>query len=142
MVAERPYSIEEGRKACALILSRDRPPATAIICGNDILALGALIECTSRGMDVPGDISIVGFDNIEFSSHFHPSLTTIDVPAEEMGKNAAAYILGRLNGEDVVPHNSVEVQMILRNSTAPPKLPRPARSVVEAGELRGDVIRD
>ncbi len=121
MIVERPYSISDGRKACRLLLSRDIPPPTAIICGNDVLALGALIECTARGMEVPGDISVAGFDNLEFAMHSNPPLTTINVPAEEMGVNAAGYILGELNGDEVALHTSVEVQLILRNSSAPPK---------------------
>jgi LacI family transcriptional regulator len=120
MVVERPYSISDGKEACALLLSRDGPRPTAIACGNDVLALGALIECNKRGLEVPGDISIVGFDNLEFASHSNPPLTTIDVPATEMGVAAADYILGKLGGDDVPMHNSVEVRMILRDSSAPP----------------------
>jgi LacI family transcriptional regulator len=120
MVVECSYSISEGRKACALLLSRDNPPPTAIICGNDVLALGALIECTERGLSISEDISIVGFDNLEFSMHSNPPLTTIDVPAEEMGTNAADYILGKLGGNEITKHHSVNVQLILRNSSGPP----------------------
>ncbi len=121
MVAESPYSIASGRRACALLLSRDGAQPTAIICGNDVLALGALIECTAKGMEIPGDISVVGFDNLEYAMHSNPPLTTIDVPAEEMGADAADYILGKLSGSEVATHVSVEVQLILRNSSAPPK---------------------
>ncbi|MEO1018518.1 MAG: substrate-binding domain-containing protein [Pseudomonadota bacterium] len=121
MVAERAYSISDGRNACELLFSRNNPPPTAIICGNDVLALGALIECTAKGMDIPGDTSVVGFDNLEFATHSNPPLTTIDVPAEQMGADAAGYALGVLSGDEVNMHNSVEVQMILRNSSAPPK---------------------
>lgn len=120
MVIESPYSISDGKKACALLLSRDASRPTAIICGNDILALGALVECEARGLAVPGDISIVGFDNIEFATHSNPPLTTIDVPAGDMGIAAADYILGKLGGDEVAMHNSVEVKLILRSSSAPP----------------------
>jgi LacI family transcriptional regulator len=119
MVVESRYSIHDGRKACALLLSRNDPKPTAIICGNDILALGALGECQARGLKVPDDISVVGFDNLEFSMHSNPPLTTIDVPAEEMGTSAASYILGNLSGEAVSLHNPVEVELILRESSAP-----------------------
>lgn len=121
MIAESAYSIYDGRKACALLLSRNVPPPTAIVCGNDILALGALAECHARGLNVPDEISVVGFDNIEFSAHANPPLTTIDVPAEEMGKSAANYLLGNLSGDDVTLHNPVEVELILRGSSAPAK---------------------
>lgn len=119
MITESAYSIYDGRKACALLLSRNDPPPTAIICGNDILALGALAECQARGLQVPEQVSVVGFDNIEFSAHANPPLTTIDVPAEEMGKSAASYVLGNLSGDDVTLHNPVEVELILRSSSAP-----------------------
>ena len=69
MIVEQPYSIPDGRKGCALLLSRGDPQPTAIICGNDVLAIGALMECTERGLKVPDDISVVGFDNFEFAMH-------------------------------------------------------------------------
>ena len=120
-IIESPYSISGGKKACALLLSRDAPQPTAIVCGNDVLALGALIECNSRGLEVPGDISLVGFDNLEFATHLNPPLTTIDIPASEMGIAAAEFILGKLSGNEVAMHNSVDVRLILRSSSAPPR---------------------
>ena len=119
MIVESAYSIYAGRKACALLLSRNEPKPTAIVCGNDILALGALVECQARSLKVPEEISIVGFDNLEFAMHSNPPLTTIDVPAEEMGKAAAGYVLGNLSGDVVSQHNPVEVELILRESSAP-----------------------
>jgi len=121
MLVERPYSISDGRKGCALILSRNGPQPTAIICGNDVLAIGAMLECAERGLAVPEDISIAGFDNLELAMHFNPPLTTIEVPTDEMGIGAASYLLGRLNRGDVTRHRSVDVQLIVRKSTAPPK---------------------
>ncbi len=119
MVIESQYSISDGRKACATLLSRNEPRPTAILCGNDVLALGALVECRVRGHKVPDEISIVGFDNQEFSMHSNPPLTTIDVPAEQMGMTAADYILGNLTGEPKSLHNPVDVELILRESSAP-----------------------
>ncbi len=119
MIVERPYSISDGRKGCALLLSR-RPKPTAIICGNDVLATGALLECAERRVAVPDELSIVGFDNNEFAMHSNPPLTTIEVPAEDMGSNAAAYLLAKLKGDEVTMHHCVDVQLILRKSTAPP----------------------
>jgi len=121
MIVESPYTIHDGRKSCALLLSCNDPRPTAIICGNDILALGALAECQTRGFNVPEDISVVGFDNLEFSMHSSPPLTTIDVPAEEMGRSAASYILRNLGGDVVSLHNPVEVELILRESSGPAK---------------------
>lgn len=95
-----------------------------MICGNDVLAIGALLECAEQGLRVPEDISVVGFDNHEFAMHSNPPLTTIDVPAEEMGSNAATYLLEMLAGRPAAKHHSVDVQLILRKSTAPPKTRR------------------
>ena len=79
----------------------------------------ALVECQARGLRVPDDISVVGFDNLELSMHFNSPLTTIDVPAEEMGAAAADFILESLGGATVSLHNPVEVELILRTSSAP-----------------------
>lgn len=119
-VVECAYSITNGRDACATLLSRVVPRPTAIVCGNDILALGATAECTARTLRVPEDISIAGFDNLDLSRHSNPPLTTVDVPADEMGVKAADYLLGRLDGKEVSARNMVEVKLILRDSTAPP----------------------
>lgn len=119
-VLECSYSIASGREACAALLARTQPRPTALICGNDVLALGALAECRERGLRIPEDISVVGFDNLELSRHSNPPLTTVDVPTERMGDAAAAYLLDRLDRKEVAPQNSVEVQLILRQTTAPP----------------------
>lgn len=120
MIIECPYTISDGRAACAQLMSRRSAHPTALICGNDVLALGALIEIQARGLEVPGDVSVAGFDNLELSRHSNPPLTTIDIPAHEMGSNAAHYVLETLNGRDMPRHNSVDYQLIVRDSTAPP----------------------
>ena len=74
-----------------------------------------------RGLEVPRDISIVGFDNLEIASHHKPSLTTMDVPGVEIGRRAATYLLDRLDGKEVSKHYSVEVSLIVRETTAPPR---------------------
>jgi LacI family transcriptional regulator len=119
-IVECSYSIASGREACASLLARTQPQPTALICGNDVLALGALVECRERGLKVPEDISVVGFDNLELSRHSNPPLTTVNVPTERMGDTAAAYLLDRLDGKNLPPQNTVEVELILRNTTAPP----------------------
>jgi LacI family transcriptional regulator len=75
---ERPYKIVEGQIGLrALIASPKRP--TAIICGNDVLAFGALLEAQHLGIAVPEEMSIAGFDDLEFSAQIKPALTTIRV---------------------------------------------------------------
>ncbi|MBL8582641.1 MAG: substrate-binding domain-containing protein [Rhizobiaceae bacterium] len=92
---ERPYRIEEGRRAVAELAADGRLP-TALICGNDQLAFGALIEAGARGLAVPADISIAGFNDQEFAAHLTPPLTTIRIPAEEIGRRSAELLLQRI----------------------------------------------
>ncbi len=82
-ILERSYSVKKGRQAMRILLQDARLP-TAVICGNDILALGALAECQSVGIRVPEEISITGFDDLDISAQIIPSLTTIHVPSTEM----------------------------------------------------------
>jgi LacI family transcriptional regulator len=74
------------------------PMLTAIICGNDILAFGTLFEASRLGFSVPGDISIAGFDDLEFSAALNPSLTTVRIDAERTGIRTAEHILRLVAG--------------------------------------------
>ena len=116
---ERPHKIIEGQVALrALMASRPRP--TAVICGTDILAFGALVEAQQLGIAVPQDLSITGINDVEFAAHLTPALTTMRLPADEIGARAADYLLGRAGGQEVAAMTPVEVGLIVRASTAPP----------------------
>ena len=91
---------------------------TALVCGNDLIALGALIECAAQGVDVPRSLSVVGFDDIELSSEFTPPLTTIHVPSGDIGRIAAERLLARLAGKRVPRLHAIDVKLIERGSTA------------------------
>lgn len=71
-----------------------------IVCGNDLIAYGAIAALEKRGLRVPEDVAVTGFDNILFSVHHKPSLTTVRQPMYEMGKTAAKLLLGLINGKD------------------------------------------
>lgn len=137
-IIESPYSITSAREASAALLARITPQPTALICGNDVLALGALIECRENGLRVPEDISIVGFDNLELSRHSSPPLTTINVPTAHMGDVAASYLLDRLDGKEVAPQSIVKVEVILRETTAPPRNPMKALKRLAASRAPAD----
>jgi LacI family transcriptional regulator len=115
-VYERPYSILSGREGvrylCALT-----PRPTAIICGNDVLAMGALAECRAAGVRVPDEISVVGFDNLEFAAHLDPPLTTMEVPAAEMGERAADFLLSQINAGLALQSVYLEPNLIVRRTT-------------------------
>lgn len=118
-IVETPYSIANGRRAAARLLSRPAPP-TAICCGNDVLAVGALAEARARGLDVPGDVSITGFDDIELAEIAVPSLTTIHVPHRQMGRKAAAALLAWMRTGEPAESVALETSLRMRYSLAAP----------------------
>jgi LacI family transcriptional regulator len=119
LLIERPYRIAEGQLALRALWTMS-PPPTAVICGNDQLAFGALIECYRQGIVVPDQLSIAGFDDLEFASQILPTLTTIHVPAEEIGRRAAAFLVDRLNGLASPMTTEVAVSLVVRGSSGPP----------------------
>jgi DNA-binding LacI/PurR family transcriptional regulator len=94
---------------------------TAILCFNDIAAMGSIRALHDSGLNVPRDVSIMGFDDIESASYQVPSLTTIRQPLRLMGSTAATALLRRLAHESLPPLIQVEPELIVRESTAPPR---------------------
>jgi len=108
----------EGREALRHLMSQGEP-TTAVICGNDVLALGALLEATALGCRVPEDISITGFDDLDVAKEIPPGLTTIHAPLEEMGRQTAAYLLEPDSAGDGVAHIELSAELVVRGSTGP-----------------------
>ena len=100
---------------------------TAMVCYNDIAAIGAIRALMDHGMQVPADVSVVGFDDIQGAAFHNPSLTTIRQPLMQMGRVSARILLQRIRGQasfpDVVP---IHPELVIRESTCPPN-PRRAR---------------
>lgn len=94
---------------------------TAILCFNDISAMGSIRALHDYGLQVPRDISVVGFDDIQSASYHVPSLTTVRQPLKLMGSTAAAALLRRLGHETLPPLITVEPELMVRESTAPPR---------------------
>ena len=119
LIFERSFEFIEGRAAMhAMLACRARP--TAVFCANDIQAIGAMYECRDAGIGVPGDMSIIGFDDLPIASYISPPLTTIRVPADEMGVRAAHAIIGTIErGVDVAPCE-LSTDLVVRGTTAPP----------------------
>ncbi|MGC3940989.1 LacI family DNA-binding transcriptional regulator [Roseobacter sp. EG26] len=117
---EAAYRLEYGAEAFAKIMGDNRPP-TAIICGNDVLAAGALMRARDLGIDVPSTVSIVGFDDIGLASVVTPPLATVRVPQIEMGRTAARVLLARLSGERNANSVALQTEFIMRGSLAPPR---------------------
>ena len=116
LVIEGDYSEESGRHAAAQLLNRtDRP--TAIMCANDLMALGAMANAVLSGLDVPRDVSLVGFDDIDFASHPRLSLTTVHYPRADSGRVAADMLFDRIERKGQ-PYQNVRLRphLVVRNS--------------------------
>ncbi len=114
---ESPYTYEAARAVTRRLLQGPHPP-TALVCGNDVLALGALRECQARGVSVPGQISIIGFDDLAAARQATPALTTIRVPTTQMGEAAADFVIAALAGGNP-PALEIPFKLVIRASTGP-----------------------
>lgn len=111
-VIETPYSIANGAAAFEELMSQGRRPSV-VMCGNDVLAAGALSRARTMGIRVPDDVSITGFDDIDIAEIVTPALTTVHVPHRAMGRGAARMLIAMRNGED--PGPSVELKATIAN---------------------------
>ncbi len=94
---------------------------TALLCYNDIAAIGAIRAFMNRSLQVPADVSVVGFDDIQSAAFHNPSLTTIRQPLSQMGTTAARILLQRIRGQATFPDFvSIHPELIIRESTSPP----------------------
>ena len=91
---------------------------SAVVCFNDISAIGAIRALHDGGLKVPGDVSVIGFDDFTVPSYFVPSLTTIRQPLAEMGATAATLLLRKIRGEHTESVIKIEPQLIVRESSA------------------------
>ena len=115
--ADANYNFQSGVRAAGRLLSlQDRP--TAIFCVADILAIGAIHAAQEKGIAVPEQLTVTGFDDVEYATMFTPKLTTLAQPGRLLGRTACEMLLRRINGARV-EHIYLEHQIILRDSSAP-----------------------
>jgi LacI family transcriptional regulator len=116
-------SMENGyRAACELLGLADRP--TALACFNDKTAVGALRAARERGLRVPEDLSIAGFDDADIGQATHPMLTTVHQPLAEMGRMAVTMLVRMLKGHDLdARHVELGTDLVIRTSTGPAARP-------------------
>jgi DNA-binding LacI/PurR family transcriptional regulator len=119
-VAPGDFTEEGGhRGACQLLAGDPRP--TAIVAGNDLAALGALNAIEEAGLEVPGDVSLVGYDNTSLASLRHISLTTVHQPRREIGQMAMKALLRRIGQSDIRARRVVlQPRLVDRHTTGPP----------------------
>ena len=110
---------QEGGYEATRELLRMSPRPTAIFTANDLMAIGAMQALREEGLSVPGDMSLVGFDNIAMAGLIHPGLTTIDQFSREAGTRAANRLFARLKGEDTGPptFQQLNFALVIREST-------------------------
>lgn len=124
-LVERPYGLAEAREGLRMLLGA-RPTPTAIVCGNDVLAFGALLEARKLGIAVPGDLSIIGFDDLEMARHIQPALTTLHVPTQILWRTVAERVIAALEQVPSQVGTEVGVELVVRESTGP--VSRPTRA--------------
>jgi LacI family transcriptional regulator len=117
-LVERPYGLAEARDGFRALMAAT-PAPTAMLCGNDVLAFGALLEAQKMKIAVPKALSVIGFDDLEMARHIHPALTTVHVPTEKMWGAAADRLIEALDRRPVATATEVEVELVVRDSTGP-----------------------
>lgn len=115
---ETPYSFTHGFEAMRTIVAR-QTAATAVICGNDYLAAGALAACHESGVRVPEQLSVAGYNDNEFAAYLYPPLTTVRLPVREIGRVGARYLIDQLQGRDPPRPAVLDIEIVVRRSTGP-----------------------
>jgi LacI family transcriptional regulator, galactose operon repressor len=115
-LVEKPYNIDDGYEAMRTLAGKGGPP-TAVVCFSDILAIGALAYCADLCLDVPDEVSIVGFDNLDYGAYLRPALTTLEIPATKMGHLAANFLVQRLLGQNPPEFYELDTRLIVRSTT-------------------------
>ncbi|WP_306223828.1 substrate-binding domain-containing protein [Bosea beijingensis] len=119
-VIEKAYSLADGIEAMKE-LHASHPDVTAVVCSSDILAFGVLHACRQLGIRVPEDLSVTGFDDLDFAALMDPPLTTVVIGAEEMGRLAGESIAGALDEQRALRPVCLPTTLAIRSSTGRPK---------------------
>ncbi|MDO9436696.1 substrate-binding domain-containing protein [Hydrogenophaga sp.] len=114
-MTQQPFTFEGGREAVRSVMNGSALP-TALICGTDIQAVGAIGECRDRGLRVPEDLSVTGSDDIELAELVQPRLTTVRVPKAEIGTRAAKRMVSLIEGTDVPAEPDLTTRLVVRES--------------------------
>jgi DNA-binding LacI/PurR family transcriptional regulator len=117
LVVRGDFSQDSGETGMRVLLSR-RPDLDAVFCANDLMAAGALRVLREAGRDVPGDVSVVGFDDAPLAQSTHPPLTTVHQSAEQMGREMVGLLLETMQHPDEPPvPRLLETRLVVRESS-------------------------
>jgi len=116
LIAKGDYSQQSGCELMPHLLD-PTPRLTAVFCANDAMAVGVLLALHRAGLAVPGDVSVVGYDDLPNSQYTIPPLTTVRQPIYEMGRHAADMVIDQIEGARKEPvHTKLEVELVMRES--------------------------
>ena len=118
-IVQRPFNLSDGASAFRELMLMQSSP-TAIICGSDLFACGAIFEAARMGIQVPADVSITGFDDTDLAAGVTPSLTTIRTPRTEMATMTAQYLLDSFRGAEPLSME-LKVELVVRGSSGSPR---------------------
>jgi LacI family transcriptional regulator len=118
LIVEAAFDAPSGHTAMVELLARD--PFDAVFVASDVVALGAIGALREAGRRVPDDVSVVGFDDIPLAAFFDPPLTTVRLPAYELGQAAGRALLERITGQAIPTRTLLPTELIVRASTGPP----------------------
>ena len=121
LIYEGTFFQPDGYAGANALLDLEKPP-TAIFASNDAMAMGAMDAARDRGLRIPDDISVIGFDDIPQAAQVRPALTTVRQPLEQMGRVATQILLGMLKNPDKkITRLELPTELVLRSSAASPK---------------------
>ena len=116
LVFKGDYSFESGAKGADYFLSLKNPP-TAIMCANDAMAIALIRQAVQRGVNVPDDLSVIGFDDIPVASQINPALTTLAAPIDQISEMACNMLISLINGEKPESkHIALPAELVIRDS--------------------------
>jgi DNA-binding LacI/PurR family transcriptional regulator len=118
LCVEADFSAESGAAATGELLDLPEPP-TAIVYANDLMAMAGLWLAVARGVSVPSELSVTGFDDMEISAHLQPSLTTVSTDVVAWGRAAATQLLALIRAQEPPPVDLPPARLVLRGSTGP-----------------------
>jgi len=122
-VVEAAYTFDDGAQAFGELMALS-PRPTVVMCGNDVLAVGAMQKARELGIRVPEDVSITGFDDIDLASVVAPELTTVRVPHRRMGQAAAEMLIKLINKQPVERQIEIPTAIVERGTLGPPPVER------------------
>jgi LacI family transcriptional regulator, galactose operon repressor len=115
LIRHGDWGVDSGYEAARELLALEERP-TAIFAANDMMAMGTIYAIQKAGLDVPGDVAVVGYDDRDFAAWIRPALTTVRMPSYEMGQAAARLLLQQINKEELEDATQITGQLIVRES--------------------------